>query len=45
MDLSSGEEFCGCKIFEIFVVGDNVDWRSWTFGVVSQNFEGFEDCE
>ena len=27
-DLSSGEEFGGCKIFEIFVVSDNVNQRS-----------------
>ena len=45
MDLSSGEGFGGHEIFKIFVVGDNVDWRSWTFKVVSPNFEGFEDHE
>ena len=42
-NLSSGEEFGGHKVFEIFVVGDAVNWRSWTFEVVSPNFEGFED--
>ena len=45
MDLSSGEEFGGCKIFEIFVVSDDVDWRSWTFEVLSPDSEGFEDCK
>ena len=45
LDLSSGEECGGCKIFKIFVVGDDVDQRSWAFEVVSPNFEGFEDCE
>ena len=45
MDLSSGEEFCGCKIFEICVVGDDIDWRSQTFEVVSPDFEGFKDCK
>ena len=44
-DLLSGEEFCGHKIFKIFVVSDNVDQRSQAFKVVSPNFEGFEDCE
>ena len=44
-DLLSSEEFGGCKIFEIFVVGDDVDRRSWTFEVVSPNFEGFKNCE
>ena len=41
--MSLGEQFGGCDIFEIFVVGDNVDQRSWTFKVVSPNFEDFED--
>ena len=45
MDLSSSEEFGGREIFEIFVVGDDVDRRSWTFKVVSPDFEGFEDPE
>ena len=40
LDLSYGEEFCDCKIF---VVGDNVNWRSQTFKVVLPNFEGFID--
>ena len=44
-DLSSSEEFGGCEIFEIFVVGDDVNWRSRTFEVVSPNFEGFKDCK
>ena len=39
------EEFGGHEIFEIFVVSDDVDWKSWTFEVVSPNLEGFEDCE
>ena len=43
LDLSSGEEFGSRKIFEIFVVGNDIDWRSQTFEVVSSNFEGFED--
>ena len=43
MDLLSGEEFGGHEIFEIFVVSDNIDWRSQTFEVVSPDFEGFED--
>ena len=45
MDLLSGERFDGCKIFEIFVIGDDVNQRSWTFQEVSPDFEGFEDCE
>ena len=45
MELSSSEEFGGHKIFEIFVVGDDVNQRSQTFKVVSPNFEGFEDCK
>ena len=45
MDLLSGEEFNGHKIFEIFVVSDNIDQRSQTFEVVSPNFEGFKDRE
>ena len=45
MDLSSGEQFGGCEIFKIFVVGDDVDQRSWTFEVVSPYFESFEDCK
>ena len=44
-DLLSGEEFGGHKVFEIFVVGDDVDRRSRTFEVVSPNFEGFKDHE
>ena len=44
-DLLSGEQFSGYKIFEIFVVSDDVDRRSWTFQVVSPDFEGFEDRE
>ena len=44
-DLSSGEEFGGRKVFEIFVVGDDFNQRSQTFEVVSPNFEGFEDHE
>ena len=43
MDLLSGKEFGGPKIYEIFVVGDNVNRRSWTFEVVSPDFEGFKD--
>ena len=43
MDLSSSEEFGAHEIFEIFVVGDNIDWRSCTSKVVSPNLEGFED--
>ena len=43
MDLSSDEKFGGCKIFEIFVIGDDINWRSWTFEVVSPDFEGFKD--
>ena len=43
--MSSGEKFGGREIFEIFVVGDDVDRRSWTFEVVSPNFEGFENRE
>ena len=45
MDLSSGEEFGDHEIFKIFVVCDDVYWRSWTFKVVSPDFEGFKDCE
>ena len=45
LDLSFGEKFGGCKIFKVFVAGDNVNWRSWTFKVVSPDFEGFEDPE
>ena len=45
MDLSLSEEFGGREIFEIFVVGDDVNWRSRTFEVVSPDFEGFEDHE
>ena len=45
MDLSSGEEFHGCEIFEVFVVRDDINQRSWTFKVVSPDFEGFEDRE
>ena len=45
LNLLSGEEFGGRKIFKIFVVGDDIDWRSQTFKVVSPNFEGFEDCK
>ena len=41
----SGEQFSGHEIFEIFVVGDNIDQRSWTFEIVSPDFEGFEDHE
>ena len=41
----SGEEFGGRKIFEIFVVGDDIDQRSQTFEVVSPDFEGFKDRE
>ena len=33
------------NFFEIFVIGDDVDQRSWTFKVVSPDFEGFEDHE
>ena len=33
------------NILEIFVVGDDVNRRSWTFEVVSLDFEGFEDNE
>ena len=44
-DLSSGEEFGGRIIFKIFVVSDNIDWRSQTFEVVSPDFEGFKDRE
>ena len=45
MDLFSSKEFGGCEIFEIFVVGDDVDRRSRTFKVVSPDFEGFKGCE
>ena len=41
----SGEKFGGREIFEIFVVGDNIDQRSQTFEVVSPDFEGFENCK
>ena len=42
-DLLSGEDFCGHKMFEIFVVGDDIDQKSWTLEVVSPNFEGFKN--
>ena len=38
-------KFGGHEIFEIFVVGDDINQRSQTFEVVLQNFEGFEDHE
>ena len=41
--MSSSEEFGGHKIFKVFVVGDDVKQRSWTFEVVSPDFEGFKD--
>ena len=43
--MSSGGKFGGCEMFEICVVSDDVDWRSWTFKVVFPCFEGFEDCK
>ena len=45
LDLLSGEKFGGRKIFEIFVVGDDVNQRTQTFEVVSPKFEGFENRE
>ena len=41
----SSEEFGSHEIFEIFVIGDDLDWRSRTFEVVSPDFEGFKDRE
>ena len=45
MDLLSGEKSGSCKIFEIFAISDDIDWRCQTFEIESPDFEGFEDCE
>ena len=38
-----GDTVCGYEIFKSFVDGDNINWRSQTFMVVSPNFEGFKE--
>jgi hypothetical protein len=41
--LSAIEEFGGGKIFEIFVIRDNVDWCHGTLEIVAPDSECFED--
>ena len=45
MDLSSGEQFGGCEIFKIFVIGDDIDQRSQIFEIMSPDVEGFKHHE
>ena len=42
--LSAVEELGRCEIFEVLVIGDDVNRRRGTFKVVTPNAESFEDC-
>ena len=43
--LATVQEFCGGEVFQIFVVGNNIDGGSGTFKVVTPDAERFEDSE
>ena len=44
-DLAAGEKFgCG-KIFQVFVVHDDVDCFGGTFEIVAPGLESFENCK
>ena len=43
--LSVVKEFGGGKVFEVFVIRDNIDRSSGTLEVVAPNAESFEDRE
>jgi hypothetical protein len=44
-DLATGKELCRCEIFQVLVVGNDVDRRCCTFEIMSPYFEGFNDGE
>ena len=43
--LPLGQHFGSRKILKIFMIHNNVDGISWTFQIVSLNFESFKDGE
>ena len=45
MSLASREYFGRGEVDEVFVVGDNVNWRSGTFQIVSPRAKSLEDGE
>jgi hypothetical protein len=42
--LAAGEDLGGSKIFQVLVVGDNIDQSGGTFKIVSPDSEGFKNC-
>ena len=43
--LSMREDFGHCKILQVPVIGDHVNWKSRAFEVMSPLFESFKNCK